>query len=258
MGFSGEQAELIVTFADAYERPTERTHQKETIMFYTDSGGTQVQHPHLPGGGMDVSVGDIHEFDSLGIIDIRYGRSDLDGSFRVTNDGFDVARQIKDHKQALASPDVVPEEGKGMGFDWATDALPVLQTVDRLWRADPTIRGVNQEAIKKALGRSSDDMHTSVILRKLQEADFVIGKGAWQGEGPVLCEPTTKAFELLAGWPTERGDMALARFVEALETRIEATDDPVEKGRLRKLLDSVNEVGQGVMAGVLTNLITGA
>jgi hypothetical protein len=255
---SADQAELLNLSAAAYEQRV-ADGQKETIGFYSALGvPTSAEHPGLPGGAIPIDLGDLEELFGYGLIDVSYSsHGDHSGTYRVTNDGYSAVEQIEEHERALASPTVVPEEGKGMGFDWVTDALPVLQAVDRLWRADPTVKGVNQAAIKQALGRDPEDMHTSVILRKLKEHGFIQGMGAWQGEGPVLCEPTTKAFEYLAGWPSERGDMALARFVEALEARIEATEDPVEKGRLGKVLDSVNEVGQGVMAGVLTNLITG-
>jgi hypothetical protein len=54
------------------------------------------------------------------------------------------------------------------------------------------------------------------VLRKLEEAGFVRRTMNFeQIEGPGFCEPTTKTFELLAGWPTNRGDAALAQLVAA-------------------------------------------
>lgn len=37
---------------------------------------------------------------------------------------------------------------------------------------------------------------------------------------------------------------------------MEATDDPEEKGKLKRLLEGVQDVGQNVMVNVLTNVIT--
>jgi hypothetical protein len=253
-------ADLLRMFADAYEQP-DASGQKDTLMFSTSMGGegTRVQHHALPEGSMRVSLGDLHELDDLGLIDIRYGRGDHDGSFRVTGDGYDAVEQIERRNTALAESSVVPPEGARMGLDWETEVFPVLQAAYQAYSRAPSSDGVSQAAINSELGRPQNDPHTSLALRKLQEADYVRAtmSGLQQVDGPLFCEPGPKALELLAGWPTERGDTALARLIAALETRIEETTDPEEKGKLQRVLDGVQDVTQGVMVGVLTKVITG-
>lgn len=226
-------------------------------MFYTSFEGTGVQHFGLPDGAMKASLGDLEELSNYGLIDIRYGsRGDHSGSFRVTNEGYDAVKQIEQVHQALDNAPVTPEEGKHMGLDWPTDVLPVLNVVYELYTR--TGNSVRQPAINAALGRDSDDEHTDLVLAKLAEGDWITSlAGAQQVRGPLICEPTPKTLELLANWPTDRGDMALGRLINVLEERIEATDDPAEKKKLAGVLASVKDVGESVMAGVLTKMITG-
>lgn len=255
-----ELADLLITFANAYEQTDERE-QKEPIYFTTASVvGTEVQHFAFEPEEFGVSLGDLHELNDLGLIDITFQDGTSAGRFRVTGEGYHAVNQIHEQNEAMASAGVVvPQEGPAMGMDWETQTFPVLKAVYDVWRQNPSTKGVSQAQINDELARSENDPMTSVVLRKLEEADFVTGKfKAQQVEGPLFCEPTTKALEFLAGWPSERTDAALARLVATLEATIEATDDPEEKGKLKRLLSGVQDVGQGVMVKVLTNVITGA
>jgi hypothetical protein len=256
---SEDLVDLLVTFANAYEQKNDQG-QKETIMFSSTMGGTRVQHFGFePNASFRVNIGDLQELDQLGLIDMSYGGTAHAGNFRVTSAGYHAVEQIKEQNEAIASAAVVPTEGPGMGMDWETQTFPILKAVYDLWSKNPTGKGVSQQQINAELRRAGDDALTSVVLRKLEEADFVTGKiHTDQIEGPLLCEPTTKAFEFLAGWPSARADAALARLVASLEAKIEATEDPEEKGKLKRLLAGVQEVGQSVMVNVFTNVITGA
>lgn len=250
-----DQAELLLACAEAYASPHERTGQKESIIFFTTNAGTLIQHHGLDDRTRRVSMGDLEELSGHGLIDINY-RSQTQGNFRVTGAGFEAVEQIKRQEDALAEPAVVPDEGKRMGLQWQSEVLPVLRTVNELYPSVPSDRGVTQEQINEKLGRDKRDPHTGLVLRKLEEAGYVEGKmRVDEVEGPWSCGPAAKALELLAGWPTERGDAALAQLIAALERKIEETPDEVEKGKLRQVLTSVREVGQGVMVGVLSEVI---
>jgi hypothetical protein len=261
VSLSSELADLLTSFAKAYREPVQYqagNPQKQSLHFYTAMGtGTSVEHPNLPQGELPVAVEDLWELDSHGLIDIRYGRGDHDGSFRVTSGGFEAVDQITKVRAAMNAAPVTPEEGKRMGLDWPTDVLPVLVAAFDLYTR--TGNAVRRPAITHELGREPDDEHTGLVLEKLEEGGWIssIG-GADQVRGPLICEPTTKTLELVANWPTDRGDMALGRLISVLEERIEATDDPAEKKKLSGLLDSVKDVSESVMAGVLTKMITGA
>jgi hypothetical protein len=254
---SGDQVELLTRFAEAYEKKGGMHDQKEPIYFYTSQGGTELQHFSWP-DEIRVALGDLQELDSYGLIYIRYGRSDMDGSFRVTGQGYDAVEQIKRQQQALAGATVVPEEGARMGLDWETEVFPVLRAVYDLYSPTTSSKGVMQMSINERLGREKDDPHTDIALKKLEEAHYV-GRvfGSSATGGPMSCEPAPKALELLAGWPTDRGDAALTRLVEALEAQIQQTSNEEEKGRLKAVLAAVQQVAQEVMVGVMTKVITG-
>lgn len=257
VNLTDDQADLLKVFADAYEKPAANG-QKEDLFFYTAAVvGTEVQHPHLPDGEMGVAIGDLEELVTSGLIRIRYGKTTKQGSFNVTALGFQAVSQLEERELALAEASVVPPEGRRMGLDWQTEVFPVLKAVHDLYPTSPSHKGVSQSAINAALGREPTDEHTSLVLRKLEEAEYILGKvKAMQSQGPIFCEPTSKALELLAGWPTERGDAALSQFMAALESKIEETDDEEEKGKLRTALKSLREVSQGVMVAVISDVLT--
>jgi hypothetical protein len=60
------------------------------------------------------------------------------------------------------------------------------------------------------LGREPNARTTSVVLRKLEEAEFVRGTmDVEQLEGPAFWEPTTKALDPLPGQPAHETAQAL-------------------------------------------------
>ncbi len=260
VSLSADQVEILKLSAAAYSQQHSSSRQKENLIFYTALGvGTQVQHHGLSGGTLSVSMGDLEELDGYGLIDIRYGSSHYQGSYRVTGEGYSVIEQIHQQERALASSGTPPMDSVGMGFDWETQVWPVLQAVHAVCTRLPSPSGASQTAINLELGRSADDGTTGLVLRKLEQADYVAATIADVEEvvGPVLCEPTPKALERLAGWPTERAETAVAQLLAVLEARIEDTVDTEEASKLRKLRASLQDVGEGVMAGILTKVLTG-
>jgi hypothetical protein len=229
---SSELQALIKAFAAAYVQPLPSNGLKDSITFYTSSDGTAAQHHGLPDGGLPVSMGDLEELAAFGLIDIRYGSSEMQGTFRVTSDGNYAVEQIEDHEHAIAVATVVPGDGEAIGLDWATEVLPVLQAVHASWSKSPSADGISQHAVNAELDRAPDNAATSVVLRKLEEAGYVRG---------------TRSIE----------DTALARLIMVLQAQIDVEPDPIQKGKLRKVLEGIQDVGEGVMAGVLTNMIAG-
>lgn len=55
----------------------------------------------------------------------------------------------------------------------------------------------------------------------------------------------------------QSGDIAFGRLIELLEERIDATDDPVDKKRLRTMLESVRNVGEAVASRLITEAVLG-
>lgn len=71
----------------------------------------------------------------------------------------------------------------------------------------------------------------------------------WCVLNPVLTEKGARAIGM---WPSEDPYEAL---VALLESRIREETDEDQRSRLRKLRDSLREVGKGVAVGVLTELV---
>lgn len=66
---------------------------------------------------------------------------------------------------------------------------------------------------------------------------------------------TERGRRIVGQWPSEDPSDAL---MALLEERLAATDDPEEATRLRRLLDTMTDVGAGVLRDTLTALIRGA
>ena len=229
----------------------------EELLYSRSMRGATVQHPSR-GGRLSAQQGDLLELRDLQLIAWRDGSDPSHAFIRVTAQGRAAIAELRERDDAMSSPIEPPPEARTMPFDWESEALPVLTAVMSAYSSVQPHRGVMQAAINAELGREQHDERTGLVLAKLEEAKFITGKlGADQVVGPLSCEPAPRALELLAGWPTSRADHALTLLVSRLEKRLEETTDEEEKGRIRRLLSSLREVGEGVMVSVLTDVITG-
>src|SRR4051794_10926440 len=100
---------------------------------------------------------------------------------------------------------------QAVGIGWEGEAWPVLQAVYVIYARSLGTR-VTQSAVNAELRREPEDPATDWAFYHLAEAGYVrsIGK-AWQAQGPISCEPTEKALQLLAGWPATSAELALAQ-----------------------------------------------
>jgi hypothetical protein len=116
---------------------------------------------------------------------------------------------------------------------------------------------VSQTQVNQRLEREDGDPDTSRAFEVLERGGYVQGTASIDGlPGALTVVPTERALQLLAGWPAD-GEVALARLIATLQTQIDATSDEEEKGKLRRVLDAVQGVGENVAAEVLTKVMMG-
>ena len=78
-----------------------------------------------------------------------------------------------------------------------------------------------------------------------------------QVEGPGFVRPSVEAYRLRRAWPRDAADAAIERLVSFLLERADATDDPEEQTRLRKVAAWLGHVGTDIITGVGTGVVTG-
>jgi len=248
MTLSPDQAELLKAIANLYDGDE---------LFYSQAmgAGETIEHPEKE-GRIPVKLGALLELKDLGLIgfrEIQHG-----GMIRLTGPGRAKVAELAEVEAARRGATFIPAEAKGMAFDWQGEVLPVLKAAVAANEHAQAHRGIMAAAINAQLGRDQNDPRTGRILEKLVEAKYLIPKlTADQAVGPLSVDLAPKALELLAGWPTDRGDIALGRLLQLLEERIEATEDPLDKTRLRGVVESVKNVGESVMARLLTEAVLG-
>ncbi len=95
-------------------------------------------------------------------------------------------------------------------------------------------------------------------LRGLIEGGYVIGR-----DGGTMAERfdwwdlrlTEKGRRAIQQWPSDDPGAAL---VQLLEERLEQSEDPSETTKLQRVLDTIRDVGTGVLSSVLRDLLRGA
>jgi hypothetical protein len=114
---------------------------------------------------------------------------------------------------------------------------------------------IRQESSSGGAGRSGP--RAGAIMLALRDAGYVEGQWAMQSSLPLLFKLTEKAYQVVAGWPAKPGEDTYRELLAVLEQKIEESDSPDERDRLRKLRDGVYEVGREVLVEVLAKAATG-
>lgn len=245
-----DQHNLLCQIVDGYAKV------KEEFYFSTSMGiGTMMQQVGVK-GRESVDHGDIEELWNLGLIDMTPGRTAMSGRLRPTAGGIHHVEEAR-RLESIARADNAISSGSGASRIAWDATLPVLQAVVDLYDQADAGEDVSQMDVNQRLERRDGDSDTSRAFELLARSDYVVGIDSIENvPGPLTVAPTEKALKLLAGWPAD-GEVALERLIAALQAQIEATSDEEEKGKLRRVLDAVQGVGENVAAEVLTKVMTG-
>jgi hypothetical protein len=140
---------------------------------------------------------------------------------------------------------------------WATRDLPVLRRIAEVVEVDNADE-VRPEGVAADLGIPQDDALRAMIA--LHGSGYIDGDRAdsFGGKYIFATDLTERGRRAVGIWPSSDGVDAL---VEALQQAAAATDDPDEKGALRKAASAILGVGRDVMTdvigAVLAKTITG-
>jgi hypothetical protein len=95
----------------------------------------------------------------------------------------------------------------------------------------------------------SELTRTGLLLEHEASADQV--------EGPGFVSPSLDAYRLRRNWPADAADAAIERLVAYLLQQADATDDPEEQTRLRRVAAWLGRVGTDIITGVGTSVASG-
>lgn len=250
MRITQDQHNLLCQIVDGYAA------LKEEYYFSTGMGiGTTMQHAGVE-GRESVDYGDIEELGTLGLIAVSPGNSAMSGRLRPTAEGIhyvDEARRL----EGIARADKAISSGStGSRIAWDV-TLPVLEAVVEVYGHAEAGEDVSQMQVNQRLERDDGDSATSRAFEVLERSGYLQGTASIEAlPGPLTVVPTERALQLVEGWPAD-GEVALARLIAALQTQIDSTNDEDEKGKIRRVIDAVQGVGENVAAEVLTKVITG-
>jgi hypothetical protein len=164
--------------------------------------------------------------------------------FDVTDAGF--AKVEREHRAAVADRDA-PEGG---GYDWETEALPVLQAVYTASASADADLGVSDDTVNEVLGRERGEARTERILTMLIRGDYL--DTTMQTMGSRFSQITEKGLQITAGWPSGAADAAYTRLLTLIDEHVEAAASDEERSRWQRLRDAVVGVGREVAVDVLS------
>jgi len=131
-----------------------------------------------------------------------------------------------------------------MANDWSNREQMILDAVVRISDS----RDPSSEEIVEATGLTDRAVQSG--LRNLFDADYLTGDDVssnnlgYQLQGIRLLE---KGLRSTGIWPADPYD----EFVRIVQAAIMKQANPVERGKLERLLESLSSVGQGVATGLL-------
>jgi hypothetical protein len=132
---------------------------------------------------------------------------------------------------------------------WQTRELPILEAIAA---AEAAGEDINSDDIPTATG--IPQVAVTGGLRALLDAGMIAGAriNTFGGFGMLMIRLREKGRRAVGQWPTGDPVSDLVRLIEAREL---AAADPLERGRLRALLDAVVDVGKGTASDLLASLI---
>ena len=133
---------------------------------------------------------------------------------------------------------------------WEDLEQPILEAVAAL---EDEIDDVGLAALVERTGLSLDEVR--IGTRRLFDSDLLTGLDATAANGVFQAfslRLLPRGRQAVGQWPS--ADPAEA-FLQTLAQRIAVEEDPEERGRLQRWLDSGRQVGTGVATGVVTAVV---
>ncbi len=249
-----EQFELLARIVDAYWTPSAQG-QKLDLVYISASGSLTFLDHHAIEGRPQIDYPDLEELESHSLVVLKPSR-ERSGSLYPTADGKHLVEEQRRIEQITRADAAIGDGSGGSRISWEA-TLPALQAVVDLYAQVGAGEDVSQMQVNQRLERKDGDSDTSRAFEVLERGEYFEGTTSIDGlPGALTVVPTEKALQLLAGWPAD-GAVALERLVGTLQARIDASSDEDEKGRLKRVLNAVQGVGENVAAEVLTKVMLG-
>jgi hypothetical protein len=250
MRITDDQHKLLSQIVDGYAAV------KEEFSYSTASGGTAIQQPSVDGETY-IDYPDLEQLGSIGFLAIAPQEGvAMTGRVYPTNDGVLHVEEARRLEGIVRADKAISSGSGGSRIAWDV-TLPVLEAVVDLYAQADAGEDVSQMQVNQRLERENGDSDTSRAFEVLERSGYVQGTASIEPlPGALTVVPTERALQLLQGWPAD-GEVALARLIAALQTQIDSTDDEEEKGKVRRVLDAVEGVGENVAAEVLTKVLMG-
>ena len=180
----------------------------------------------------------------------------MTGRVYPTNDGVQHVEEARRLESIMRADKAIAPGSGGSRIAWDV-TLPVLEAVVALYGHADAGEDVSQMQVNQRLERDDGDSATSRAFEILERSGYLQGTASIDAlPGPLTVVPTERALQLIEGWPAD-GEVALARLIAALQSQIDSTNDEDEKGKIRRVIDAVQGVGENIAAEVLTKVITG-
>jgi len=250
MRITEDQQTLLCQIVDGYAAV------KEEFYYSTARGGTTIQQPSVD-GETHIDYPDLEQLGSSSLLAMTpQAGVAMTGRVYPTNKGVQHVEEAR-RLEGIARADNAISSGSG-GSRIAWDVtLPVLEAVVALYGQADAGEDVSQIQVNQRLERDNGNPDTSRAFEVLEQSGYLHGTASIdQLPGALTVVPTERALQLLTGWPAD-GEVALARLIGALQTQIDSTENEEEKGKVRRVLDAVQGVGENVAAEVLTKVLMG-
>jgi hypothetical protein len=131
---------------------------------------------------------------------------------------------------------------------WASRDYPLLVEI---CRAIDSGDGIGTQALRQLLGRSADAVGAG--LRALERRGLVTCEYVMSGDAYIV-DVSGRAYELVGLHPD--GGEAVEVLINALRKAERLSDDPDEKGKLRRAANAVADITGQVAAGVMTAVLS--
>lgn len=134
---------------------------------------------------------------------------------------------------------------------WASREMPILQAIAEKDQAGKTIERISELASATGLPRQL----VEAGVRRLLEAEMIEGLDASSFDGFELLEIRLRerGRRSIGSWPNDTD--AYAEFVRLLDQRVQAEEDPDERGRFERLREAAKRIGESGVGSLLAEFI---
>lgn len=255
---------ILRAFVEAHRELHPVTGKREPIYYMRHLGGSTVSHHALGEDGPNVDEATIDEMYSAGLVSLDY----LEHGFKITttSEGRELIEAVDRVERDEPVADVGPVLAAIAAQAKATNKLgwpavrPAVAAIRSYWEAGGFSRhGVQLAALMQALPAEHRPLF-AVTIRQLTESDYLretTKLACFDGTLPAEVAMTESAHRVLDGWPGAAPDELVENLLAVLLEELSTETDPVRKRGLKRLVETIREVGVATAGDVLGRALMG-